>query len=297
MANKTNIGLVAWAKEWLGRPYWYGTCCYKCTASLLASKTAQYPTHYTEARKARYQQDIKNGESCADCIGLMKGYLWEKDGKSVYDGNTDVNTTGLYNRATIKGLIGSMPEVPGLIVYKSGHVGVYEGNGSVIEAKGFANGIIRSRLTDTAWTHWIAFPWISYEGYESLITPGAGGFPYTAKVVTNSTPLNIWTNASKKASLAQVPKGDTLTVTGYAETAGWYKVTKNGVSGVSDGQYLLRMDEPPTEPEPEEPGCVLLVDGFRGGPLRSETAMNLMGELASAGYSVTVRAKEPGEAV
>lgn len=25
-SSKTNTGLAKWAMEWLGRPYWYGTC-------------------------------------------------------------------------------------------------------------------------------------------------------------------------------------------------------------------------------------------------------------------------------
>lgn len=30
---KTNLTLVAHARQWVGNPYWYGTCCYDCTTS------------------------------------------------------------------------------------------------------------------------------------------------------------------------------------------------------------------------------------------------------------------------
>lgn len=240
--DKTNTGLVEHALGWLGNPYWYGTCCYKCTSSLLASKSAQYPSHYTQDRMPRYKQDISGGKYCADCIGLIKGYYWEKDGKIVYDASSDVNTTGMYNKAKVKGLIGTIPEVPGLIVYKSGHVGVYEGNGSVIEAKGFSYGCIRSKLSDTAWTHWLVCPYISYAGYEKLLVPEAFTDPYIAQVTTKSSPLNIWSDTKKTKSLGQVAKGDTVSVIGYGGEIGWMKVTKDSVTGFADGQYLTKVD-------------------------------------------------------
>lgn len=238
-APKTNIGLVEHAKAWLGNPYWYGTCCYKCTESLLKTKTAQYPAHYTTSRMPRYRKDIQEGKSCADCVGLIKGYHWLKNGVIVNDRLTDVNVTGLFNRASIKGTIKTLPEVPGLVLYKSNHVGVYEGNGAVIEAKGFASGIIRSQIENTPWTYWLADPFISYEGYEDQLVPVGPKVPYTAIVVTKSSPLNIWKDPSKTKSLLQVKKGDTLTVLGNASTIGWLTVEKNGVQGVADSQYLV----------------------------------------------------------
>ena len=50
--SKTNIGLVAYAKAQLGKPYWYGTFGQTGTASLLESKARQYPSFYTSARLA-----------------------------------------------------------------------------------------------------------------------------------------------------------------------------------------------------------------------------------------------------
>ena len=51
----TNIEWVKWLREQarLKRPYWYGTCHYECTESLLARKAKQYPAHYTKGRMAR----------------------------------------------------------------------------------------------------------------------------------------------------------------------------------------------------------------------------------------------------
>lgn len=236
---KTNIGLVAHARNWLGNPYWYGTCCYACTTGLLRTKSLQYPTHYGASRMPKYQKDIANHKSCADCIGLIKGYQWMKNGVVTYDKATDVSASGILNIATVKGVINTLPEVPGLILNKTGHVGIYEGNGSVIEAKGFAYGIIRSKLTDTKWMYWLVNPFISYAGYEEQLLPKKIKTPYTAIVMTKLTPLNIWKDPSKTKSLLLVNKGDTLTVTGYADRLGWYTVEKDGIRGVCDGQYLV----------------------------------------------------------
>ncbi len=176
-------------------------------------------------------------------MGLIKGYYWQNEnGAVVYDRGTDVGTGGMYTRASIKGPIRTLPEVPGVIVYKSGHVGVYAGSGSVIEAKGFANGVVRTELADGPWTDWFACPFISYAGYEEALTPPPIDEPYTAVVVTKSSPLNIWRDSTKQASLLRVSKGDTLAVTGYATPMGWLAVEKNGVTGVADGQYLAKVE-------------------------------------------------------
>lgn len=66
---KTNGALVRYALDCVSDPYWYGTCGYFCTQSLLTRKTAQYPTHYTDARMKRYKDDIAKGKTCHDCIG------------------------------------------------------------------------------------------------------------------------------------------------------------------------------------------------------------------------------------
>ncbi len=162
---KDNLGLVQWAQDWLGQAYWYGTCCYACTAALLASKTRQYPSAYTESRMSRYKADIAAGKKCADCIGLIKGYLWmREDGKLVYqlDNRPDKGANGMFTAATVKGTIDTLPEIPGLLLYHSGHAGVYIGDGWAIEAQGFSAGIIKTQVSKRNWTHWYVCPYMDY---------------------------------------------------------------------------------------------------------------------------------------
>ncbi len=175
---KDNLGLVKWAQAWLGQAYWYGTCCYDCTVSLLARKAKQYPSSYSESRMSRYKADIAAGKKCADCIGLIKGYLWTReDGKLVYklDNRPDKGANGMFTAAKIKGAIGTLPEIPGLLLYHSGHAGVYIGNGWAIEAQGFSAGIIKTQVSKRNWTHWYACPYMDYLNADgTAITEYAG---------------------------------------------------------------------------------------------------------------------------
>lgn len=203
---------------------------------------------------ARYRKDIADGMQCTDCVGLFKSHYWEKDGKLVYNAATDVSAGGMFDRSPIRGLIKDLPEVPGLVLYAPGHVGAYEGNGYVIEAKGFAYGVIRSKVSEGKWTHYCVCPYISYAGFEDLLTPAPITEPYTAQVVTQTSPLNIWNDCKKTRSLLAVKKGDTVTVLGYADMPGWFKVRKGTVNGMADSRYLQKTGTPALETDGDDTG-------------------------------------------
>ena len=165
MTVKTNLGLVAWALQWVGQRYWYGTCCYDCTSSLLTRKANQYPSHYTNLRMAQYKADIAAKKKCSDCVGLIKGYYWAKDdGTQVYglDGRPDKGANGMFSAAKVKGSIATLPEVPGLLLYSPGHVGVYIDSGYAVEARGFNYGVVKTKVSQRSWTHWYQCPYIEY---------------------------------------------------------------------------------------------------------------------------------------
>ena len=175
MTVKTNLGLVEWALQWVGQRYWYGTCCYDCTSSLLTRKANQYPSHYTSSRIAQYKADITAKKKCCDCVGLIKGYYWVKDdGTQVYglDGRTDKGANGMFTAARVKGLIATLPETPGLLLYSPGHVGVYIGSGYAVEARGFSYGVVKTKVSQRSWTHWYQCPYIEYLTEGSSAQPG-----------------------------------------------------------------------------------------------------------------------------
>lgn len=162
---KDNLGLTRWVLGLVGQAYWMGTCCYPCTASLLESKARQYPSSYPQSRMSRYKADIAAGKKCADCIGLIKGYLWTReDGKLVYqlDNRPDKGANSMFSAAKIKGAIDALPEISGLLLYHSGHAGVYIGDGWAVEAQGFSTGIVKTQVSKRSWTHWYVCPYMDY---------------------------------------------------------------------------------------------------------------------------------------
>ena len=55
-----------------------------------------------------------------------------------------------------------MPEIPGVLVFMPGHVGIYCGDGKVVEARGFHYGVVETKLNERPWENWGKCPWIKY---------------------------------------------------------------------------------------------------------------------------------------
>ena len=119
VSGKTPNGLVLHAQKALKEKWWYvwGTFGNVLTQSLLNSKATQYPAYNGGAYKAVHQRHI--GETVSDCVGLIKGYCMWNDAtdKPVYRSDLDYNTGMMYNAATKKGTIKTIPEVPGAVSY------------------------------------------------------------------------------------------------------------------------------------------------------------------------------------
>ena len=60
------------------------------------------------------------------------------------------------------GAISTMPEIPGLMLWKSGHAGVYIGGGYAIEAMGTSKGVVKTKVSDRNWQGWGKLPYIDY---------------------------------------------------------------------------------------------------------------------------------------
>ena len=158
---KTGQGLAEYALAQLGRPYWWGCFGQRADAALYARKKKQYPAYYTAA-----DFSSQYGQKVHDCVGLIKGYLWceSPDGLPRYNAAQDVAVEGLYKKCSRKGSITTLPETPGVCVFMRdmGHVGVYIGNGEVVEAMGHAYGVVKTKLAGRGWAYWGMPDWISY---------------------------------------------------------------------------------------------------------------------------------------
>lgn len=164
--TKNNLDLVKWAEYAAdkGWGYVYGTYGTLLSESMLTAKMEQYPDEV--ATKEQFIRDTWLGKRTADCVGLIKGYGWfntaSQDTEIGSNGMQDLSANGMYDAATVKGEISTIPETPGLAVWKDGHIGIYIGDGNVVEAYGTERGVIRSVLADGGWTHWLEVPSINY---------------------------------------------------------------------------------------------------------------------------------------
>lgn len=153
-----------WCQSMIGQPYWYGTCVFKCTQSLLTSKTKQYPSHYGSSRTAKYKKDIADKKICADCIGGAKGYAWNNGKKKteVPDKSADGMFTWAKNKGMENGNMKNLPDEPGIMLHKSGHVGYTIGGGYAVEWRGYSYGCVKTKISSRGWTDWVRLPWIVY---------------------------------------------------------------------------------------------------------------------------------------
>ena len=143
--------------------YWYGTYGKPCSQSLYEGKRKQYPSHYTDARTSGYMKDIREGKWCADCVGMIKSFFWTGGNfqtmpKYATNHCPDTSANGMIKLCPQTGPISTIPDIPGLVVWKSGHIGVYVGNGYTVEMKGFNYDCKRNRVKDGQWTKWGRLP-------------------------------------------------------------------------------------------------------------------------------------------
>ena len=164
--KKNNLGLVQWAIQAHenGWGYIYGTYGNVLTEGLLQDRVAVFGSEVTD-----YMDFIRQnwlGKRTADCVGLIKGYGWYDSVSGEIrvgtNGMMDVGANAMFANATVKGTIDTIPEVPGLAVWVDGHIGIYIGNGEVIEAMNTLRGVTRTQLAGREWTHWLQIPYISY---------------------------------------------------------------------------------------------------------------------------------------
>lgn len=164
--DKNNLDLVKWAQMAYDNKWGYvwGSHGNVLTANELKRLEKTFGSHVTD--KEEYIKSHWLGRRTSDCVGLIKGYGWydETSGTIKYgtNGMKDVTADGMFNSAVEKGPISTMPDMPGIAVWHQGHIGVYIGNGYVIHAANTYDGVIKTPITSSGWTHWLKVPYINY---------------------------------------------------------------------------------------------------------------------------------------
>ena len=164
--DKNNLDLVKWSEfaydnNW---GYVWGSHGQVLTEKELNRLKSVFGSHVTD--KEDYIRSHWLCKRTSDCVGLIKGYGWYDDTSGTINygtnGMQDVTADGMFSAATEKGTIETMPDIPGLAVWHQGHIGVYIGNGYVIHAANTYDGVIKTPITSSGWTHWLKVPYVNY---------------------------------------------------------------------------------------------------------------------------------------
>lgn len=143
----TNTGLVKFVKTKLGTPYVYGM-----KGKVMTQANFDYLQN-TYGDKLVWNSDEKKvGKVCVDCSGLISWYTGKVKGSSQYRAEGDAQPISTIATAPV-----------GAAVWRRGHIGVYIGNGEVIEARGSAYGVVKTKVQDRDFTHWFLLKDVEYE--------------------------------------------------------------------------------------------------------------------------------------
>lgn len=167
--GKTNIGLCVYAYKAVENKWGYarGTVGETLTESLLSLLAKKNPVYYTPEKVETSHRWL--GHQVADCSGLIRGYLYEKErGYSVswrefgYVRFLNSDAYALNSSKTETNVMDAMPDLPGIILHRSGHVGIYVGNNMVIQAQSAKQGVTLSEFKAKDWWTWAYVPCIEY---------------------------------------------------------------------------------------------------------------------------------------
>lgn len=201
------------------------------TAGILWTQAKQNATTSDTAKK--YGQQWV-GHYVADCSGLFTWAFKQLGGYMYHGSNT------MWNKyCTAKGNLSGGKRTDGktlkpgtaVFVLKNGndrsHVGLYIGNGEVIEASSTSTGVIKSKITNSKWAEWGELKGVDY-GEE---TPNSN----VGSAVVNAVRVALRTGPSTNDSiLVRVDKGERVQVLGES----WTKVSYQGKTGYMMSKFL-----------------------------------------------------------
>lgn len=156
------------------------------------------------------------GHRVADCSGLFR-WVYSELGEAIAHGSNSIFDRYCSAKGTLKN--GKRTDgadlLPGTAVFtgdakEHGHIGLYIGNGKVIEAAGTRQGVIKSDVTDSKWTYWGELKAVDY------------GYP----VSSPSTPPTV-----ERPTLRRGDKGDAVILLQSELIRLGYPLPKYGIDG------------------------------------------------------------------
>lgn len=204
---------------------------------------------WTEAKQkaATREQTVKYGAQwighyVADCSGLFTWAFKQLGGYMYHGSNT------MYRQyCTAKGKLNSGKRsdgkelLPGTAVFTGtednhGHVGLYVGDGKVIEAAGTRQGVIESKVTAAKWTYWGELKGVDY-GAEPGPEPQPEPQPEKGTAIVTGKRVALRYGPTKSAGIiTRVNTGEVVKITPPPED--WEYVTYNGKTGYMMKEFL-----------------------------------------------------------
>lgn len=214
MATAKGQIIADYAISKIGCAYIYGGYGEKlCRPAFRRERAGQYPSQKNNiyntcpvlSGKKNLCAGCKwDGKQAYDCAQLTR-YSCKAAGQELVSG---ANSQWKKTAWDQKGEIGSLPDVPGVILYhvnSSGtmtHTGVYIGGGYAVEARAAKYGVVKTAVKDRSWTHWAALPGVlSGEVVQSPAlpqdAPESGKETQTDKADSGVITMNTLRNGSK----------------------------------------------------------------------------------------------------
>lgn len=183
-----------------------------------------------EAKKDNYYSAARYGSkwighTVADCSGLFAWAFKQLGGYMYHGSNTMWDKYCTAKGELIKGKRDDGKELkPGTAIFthsteKRGHVGLYIGDGWVIEASGTINGVIKSKITISKWKEWGELKGVNYD---------------------EAVP-DVITDPGENETLGTIRKGDKGPIVKYAQQLlleRGYKLPKYGADGDYGGETV-----------------------------------------------------------
>lgn len=185
------------------------------------------------------------GHTVADCSGLFY-WAFKQLGGYMYHGSNTMYDKYCVNKGKLTkgGRTDGKTLKPGTAVFtgnasKHGHVGLYIGNDTVIEASGTVAGVITTKISNGKWTYWGELKGVKYDGSTTTTTkpaPAPTTSTSTKTATVTGTRLALRSAPSTEASvLMRVDTGEKVQLLDDTE---WVKVKYKGKTGYMMKKYL-----------------------------------------------------------